>query len=258
MKATSTFTKFTATIAFLAVIYVNYLANALPINGMTTGALSALYPNLFVPAGITFSIWGLIYLSLCLLTVYVWKRSDSWANKSWAWGLIATHLFNILWILTWHYQWIFVSVLVMVLFLSTLLAIYLQVVQDPVQSKFGIIRMTLGLYTSWICVALIANITALLVSRDLQSGLFFSEEIWTILMISAAVIISSLMTYRFGDPFFGSVTVWALLGIFIRNQNAASGVLMSIYWVTLIGMVVMSLVILITVMQKKAFKLNTL
>jgi len=31
---------------------------------MSTGDLSDLYPNLFTPAGLTFSIWGLIYLAL--------------------------------------------------------------------------------------------------------------------------------------------------------------------------------------------------
>jgi translocator protein len=48
----------------VAVIVINYLATSLPIGGMSTGELSDLYPNLFVPAGLTFSIWGLIYLFL--------------------------------------------------------------------------------------------------------------------------------------------------------------------------------------------------
>ena len=43
-------------VAFLGVLVVNYLAVNLPIGGMTTGALSDLYPNLFTPAGLTFSI----------------------------------------------------------------------------------------------------------------------------------------------------------------------------------------------------------
>lgn len=51
-------------VAFLAVLVINYLANSLPIGGMMTGALSDLYPNLFTPAGITFSIRGLIYVAL--------------------------------------------------------------------------------------------------------------------------------------------------------------------------------------------------
>ena len=39
---------------FAAMIVMNYLANALPLNGKTTGELSDAYPNLFVPAGVTF------------------------------------------------------------------------------------------------------------------------------------------------------------------------------------------------------------
>lgn len=36
--------------AFIAVMIINYQAVNLPIGGMTTGALSDLYPNLFTPA----------------------------------------------------------------------------------------------------------------------------------------------------------------------------------------------------------------
>jgi len=42
--------------AFIAVIIINFQAVNLPIGGMTTGALANLYPNLFTPAGLTFSI----------------------------------------------------------------------------------------------------------------------------------------------------------------------------------------------------------
>ena len=38
-------------VAFVAVVIVNYLAVSLPIGWMTTGALSDLYPNLFVQIG---------------------------------------------------------------------------------------------------------------------------------------------------------------------------------------------------------------
>src|SRR5690554_4681958 len=55
---------------FLAMVTINALANILPIGGKTTGELSAQYPNLFVPAGYTFSIWGVIYLLLLAFTVY--------------------------------------------------------------------------------------------------------------------------------------------------------------------------------------------
>jgi hypothetical protein len=54
---------------FVGVIAVNALANILPINGYNTGQVSAFYPNTFVPAGFTFSIWGVIYLLLFSYTI---------------------------------------------------------------------------------------------------------------------------------------------------------------------------------------------
>lgn len=50
------FNKIVTAISFLIMITVNALANILPINGTTTGDVSDAYPNLFAPAGITFSI----------------------------------------------------------------------------------------------------------------------------------------------------------------------------------------------------------
>ena len=57
-------------IAFAVVIIVNSLASAVPLGGQTTGQISASYPSLFTPAGFTFAIWGLIYLSLGVYVVW--------------------------------------------------------------------------------------------------------------------------------------------------------------------------------------------
>ena len=57
-------------IAFVVVVVVNALATTVPLGGMTIGQLSDLYPNLFVPAGLTFSIWGIIYILLGIYAVY--------------------------------------------------------------------------------------------------------------------------------------------------------------------------------------------
>ncbi|MFT5873179.1 MAG: hypothetical protein ACI8WT_002121 [Clostridium sp.] len=57
-------------LSFILMVTVNALANILPINGITTGGVSDLYPNLFAPAGFTFAIWGLIYLLLGNYSIY--------------------------------------------------------------------------------------------------------------------------------------------------------------------------------------------
>ena len=55
---------------FLGTVVVNALAVRLPLNNKTTQQLSDQYPNLFVPAGLTFSIWGLIYILLAIFVIY--------------------------------------------------------------------------------------------------------------------------------------------------------------------------------------------
>lgn len=67
-------------IGFVIVLIVNYLAVSIPLGGMTTGQLADLYPNLFVPTALTFSIRGLIYL--LLLGFVIWQAVDFFKKQS--------------------------------------------------------------------------------------------------------------------------------------------------------------------------------
>ena len=68
---------------FVMVLTVNYLANALPINGVTQKELSAEYHIHLTPAGYVFAIWGVIYLAEQLFlragSVFNWVRTKTWA-----------------------------------------------------------------------------------------------------------------------------------------------------------------------------------
>jgi hypothetical protein len=68
--------KIIAGVAYVAMVTVNFLANGLPINNRSTGAISDAYPNLFAPAGPAFAIWGLIYLLLGGYVLYQFVRKD--------------------------------------------------------------------------------------------------------------------------------------------------------------------------------------
>lgn len=62
-------------IGFVVMVTINALANILPFAGRTTADISEFTDNLFVPAGFTFSIWGVIYLSLAVFIFYsFWYR----------------------------------------------------------------------------------------------------------------------------------------------------------------------------------------
>ena len=110
---------------FILVILMNGLANGLPINGKTTGELSAQYPNLFVPAGFTFSIWGLIYLLLLLFVIrqireaYGRPEQENVVQKIGVWFFISC-LANAGWILAWHHELVFLSVPIMTVLFITL------------------------------------------------------------------------------------------------------------------------------------------
>ena len=60
-------------IVTLFALVMNYLATSLPLNGMSTKALSDGLSTLITPAGFTFGIWSLIYVGVIILTgAIVW------------------------------------------------------------------------------------------------------------------------------------------------------------------------------------------
>ena len=203
-------------IALTAVIVINALANILPINGMTTGEVAALYPNLFVPAGLTFSIWSLIYILLSGYCLYPFI-SDNAKHAISISGLFAiTCLLNCSWILAWHYLFIEVSVVIMLLLLAALCLIYIRLRKKlPVSKREKwLVYKPFSVYLGWITAATVANITALLVHYEFSPP---SPENWTIAMIIALLLIAYLINKKYRDVAYSLVVIWALLGIIIKR-----------------------------------------
>ncbi len=210
-------------IAFVVTVVINILANTIPIGGKTTGELSALYPNLFVPAGITFSIWGVIYILLALFVVYqakdLFKLKKDPIEGRIGWWFVVASLANIAWIYAWHYEQIFLSLLIMIILLAALMKIYLRlgVGQTAVSgAEKYLVHLPFSIYLGWITVATIANVTSLLVAVE-WNRFGLSEVFWTALVIIIATVITLLMLKRRGDVFYGIVVIWAFIGIFIRH-----------------------------------------
>lgn len=199
---------------FAAMVYVNYLANSLPINGKTTGELSDAYPNLFVPAGITFSIWGIIYLLLLAFCIIQFMPASKEIAMKISWFFIISCVFNGLWIVAWHYQKLPLSLLIMVGLLVSLIFINLQL-KDL---SNGVIKAAFGIYLGWICIATIANVTALLVDAG-WGGFGISQQAWTIVMIAIGTLIVSLTLIRINNPYIGLVVIWAFTGIIIKRSD---------------------------------------
>ena len=215
---------------FLGMVFVNFLANYLPINGKNTGELSNQYPNLFVPAPITFAIWGVIYL---LLFTFCVKQSkglfsttiDEITSETVLlinFRFIITCILNATWIFFWHYEYIGTSVIIMLLFLAQLIdlnkrldtiTIYLS------NASRSAIKAPFGVYLGWICVATVANTTAFLVNAKWDK-LGQTEVFWTCLLIGIAACIVSYALIKLRNFYLGFAVIWAFSGIIYARLNA--------------------------------------
>lgn len=171
-RTAKTWVKALAAVTYVVMIAVNALANALPINGRTTGGVSDAYPNLFAPAGLTFSIWGVIYLLLGLHVLYQLGlfRSGGTSDRGALLnrvGLLfsATSVANVSWILAWHYDLIGLSTVLLATMLVLLIVITRTILRADLSPRERLlVRLPFSVYFGWITVATIANITVWLVS----------------------------------------------------------------------------------------------
>jgi translocator protein len=243
-------------ILFVGVIAVNALANILPINGYNTGQISAFYPNAFVPAGFTFSIWGIIYLLLLSYTIGFTFYSIKSQQHPKAFILIEriniyflwTCVFNMSWIVAWHYLQIELSVLIMLLFLSTLIQLFLKskiMAHDLNRTQRIILQTPFIVYLGWISVATIANITALLVAYK-WTALNIAPAYWSATMILIAIVLAVLMLRKFKVVEFALVVAWALWGIY-NAQGPAAPILAKL---TAVGIGVLITAAFFTLIQK--------
>lgn len=228
---------------FSGMILMNYLANALPLNNKTTGELSDSFPNLFVPAGITFSIWGIIYLLLLIYSVVQFTGSNQIVIRNISWFFAASCILNALWIVFWHYGKLPLSLLVMLGMLGSLIYINIIIRDLPL----SIIKASFGIYLGWICIATIANVTALLVNYN-WNGLGLSGEVWTIIMICIGAAIVALTIYRLHNPFVGLSVIWAFTGIMIKRQSDFKSIVLT----ALIGIIIVGTITVWVFFRKNA------
>lgn len=220
--------KFFVAFSFVAMIGANAAANILPLNGITTGAVSDSYPNLFAPTGLTFAIWGVIYLLLALHTLFYLgffqQRTPADTTLLSKIGVLfsVSSFANTAWIFAWHYGQQIISVLLMIVILVCLILIN----QLTHKERFSLrdnalIRLPFSVYFGWITVAAIANITTLLVSLG-WDGFGISEPVWTSVIIVVGLLIGGANMIMKRDIAYGLVLVWAYLGIYLKH-TASTG-----------------------------------
>ncbi len=240
-------------VGFIGMVAANAAASIVPINNLTTGEISDMYPNLFTPAGYVFSIWGLIYLLLLAFVIYqardvfsAQKQDMPFVGTIGPWFFVSC-LLNAGWIFAWHYLQIGLSLAIMLALLATLTVIYLRLDADRGVSPRWWVQLPFRIYLGWITIATIANVTALLVDSGWQ-GFGLSPVTWTIIMIGAAVAITSAFLWLKGDWAVAAVAVWAVAGIAVERYAEVS-MTTPVFWAALVAcalVVIQAMAVLIT------------
>lgn len=213
-------------------IFVNFLANYLPINGLSSAEVSRLYRNPFTPAGFTFSIWGVIYTLLIIFIIYRFIGSGK-INNAFSTGpyFIIASIANMSWLFLWHNRLIPLSMLVILILPLSLFQIFkrLQQYQNYSISEFLALKLPFSIYTAWVSVASIANFMALLV--------YFNKD-WPANFLNIAAIIGILLSLaitvkildKYNNTSFSLVIIWAYIGIIgaqLSYQNPVMAVIIT-------------------------------
>lgn len=218
-----TFRQATNAVAIILVIAVNGLANALPLNGQTTGEISDRFRVYFVPAGYVFSIWGLIYLGLLAFGVYqaLPAQRDNPRLRRVGALFVLSCLANVAWLFLWHYERFPLTLVAMVTLLLSLIGIYLRLgigrthISAP---EKWLVQVPFSIYLGWVTVATIANVTSVLDYLN-WNGWGISPEVWTVIMLVAGAGIGSAVGLTRGDVAYMLVIVWAFAGIAVKHTG---------------------------------------
>jgi hypothetical protein len=210
-------------LTILATIVVNVLANALPINGQNTGAISDRFQVYFVPAGYVFAIWGVIYIGLIAFAIFqaLPSQRENPRLRAAGWWIALGGLANIAWIFLWHYEQFPLTLIAMLVLLGTLIIIYLGL--DIGRSTVSKVetwaaRVPFSIYLGWITVATVANVTSLLYFLN-WDGFGIAPEVWMWIVLAVVLVIAALMNFSRRDIAYTAVILWALAGISVKHAD---------------------------------------
>lgn len=209
--------------ALIGTLVVNFLANALPINGQTSAEVANRLPIYFVPANYVFSIWGVIYTLLIAYGIYQAlpaQREHPVLRRIGYWFVLSS-IANSTWLVLFHYEYFPLTMIAMLMVLGSLIAIYLQlgVGQGAVsRADRWLIQIPFSVYLGWITVATVANASYVLYDAN-WDGFGISGPLWAAIMLVVAAVVTLLVIIRHRDVAYTAVIVWALVGIIVKQGD---------------------------------------
>lgn len=198
------------------------------------GALSDSYQTAFIPAGLTFAVWGPIYLGLTAYAIYQAfpGQREREIHRQIGWLAVLAAITNTLWTPLWLLQQVTLSLIVILVMLGTLATIFVRLRQmrgSLTRADQWLVAIPFSGYFAWINIATAANVTTMLIAVGWE-GAGISAGVWSALVQAVALTITSIMVVysrgHAGTYAFAAVLVWAFVGVYLGNneQSALVGI----------------------------------
>ncbi|HEX7366989.1 MAG TPA: hypothetical protein VF273_07830 [Pelobium sp.] len=216
-------------IFYVIAFAVSNLSQLKLFGGVTNKDISDKYDTVFTPAGLTFAIWGVIYLSLFFFTI----RSLIKATKEDIHSensqdvlrignlFIINNIATTFWVFAFTYEYILLSTILIIIQLITLVMIFVRLNLLDRSKTFEnklFTQFPLSIYFAWLCVANVANISLCLVYFK-WDGFGISPGIWAMALVSVVILLSIFIILAKRNWFFGLVAIWSLYGIYLKRQQ---------------------------------------
>lgn len=241
-------------ILLVVTLIVNAMGAFGMINNLSQKEVSDMYQTLITPAPFTFSIWSVIYSLLIIsIVVMIIKTKDLYYEQAIE---KISYLFwiscgiNILWIVSFSYNLILISTILIFMLLITLTLIVKNLGKLQTEKRF-LLPITFGLYSGWLFIATVVNISAWLVKIE-WSGFGISEEIWSIITLMVAVVLTYIVVLKLKNAVFSLPIAWAYFGIYsVLTQETLTVEYKLLPIFALIGMILLILIAFIQFYKNK-------
>ncbi|SFC23793.1 TspO and MBR related proteins [Alkalibacterium subtropicum] len=213
------------------------------INDMSQQEVSDMYPTLITPAPSTFSIWSVIYTFLIISIILMLIRyNDAYyeeAIEEINYLFWLSCFLNIIWIITFSYILIGLSTLFIFAFLIVMVLIVKRVGKIQTKRRW-LLPLTFGLYSGWLFIATVVNISAWLVKIE-WNGFGIAEEIWAVTVLLIAVGLTAFVLFNTENAIFPIPIAWAYFGIYNKliSPEGYQGDYTALQYTALIGIVLL-------------------
>jgi hypothetical protein len=247
---------------FLAIhIFLSYGSQTRLYADRTVKEVSDRYASVFTPAGITFSIWGVIYISLIAFCLYHLIKAFNADNKHEAnivldkvgIHFIINNLATIGWLIAWT-QGLTGSALVLIIIqLLSLVTIHTRLGifnRDASSSSKVFTQVPLSIYLGWICIATIANASSYLVATG-WDGWGIDQSHWAMMLIGMATVLSLVMIFIRKNIFFNLVVIWAVYGIILKRRESGAAQYEQLIQTAWIAIVILGIALVLRIYRNK-------